>query len=78
MLHTLRHALYISWQQKIDRLASDTGLKVGDIKTVMNDIKGWKEFVQAKNRKRSTSLGKLIFLENFIVFNHCLYNHSII
>ena len=38
----------------VDRLASDTGLGVGDMKTAMNDRKGWKEFVQAENRQRST------------------------
>ena len=93
----LRHALNISWQQKIrnvvlykdlpaistvikerrlrfdghchrattepihsvggqrktfvDRLASETGLGVGDMKTAMNDRKGWKEFVQAEDRQ---------------------------
>ena len=38
----------------VDRLASDTGLGVGAMKTAMNDRKGWKEFVQAENRQRST------------------------
>ena len=41
-----------------DRLASDTGPGVGDMKTDMTDRKGWKDFIQAENRQRSTRQGK--------------------
>ena len=38
-----------SGKVKSGKVASDTGLGVGDTKTVMNERKGWKEFVQAEN-----------------------------
>ena len=42
----------------------DTGLGVGDMKTAMNDRKGWKEFVQTENRQRSTRYSKVSFLQS--------------
>ena len=38
----------------VDRLASDTDLGVGDMKTAIYNRKGWKEYVQAENRQGLT------------------------
>ena len=38
----------------VDRLLRDTGLGVSEMKSMMNDRKGWKGFILADNRQRST------------------------
>ena len=43
-----------STRSKHQLAAKDQKHRLGDMKTAMNYRKGWKEFVQAENRQRST------------------------